>query len=526
MRRRAPRPLLASQSHLGVAVAPVDGSERPHRLITVGDSLTQGFQSFAIHKTDWSWPAQIARAMGFERFTYPTFDGPPGCAGLPFNLEEIVRRIDEAVGMRSLTFDRVTAAGAAIAAYSQVGRYWDDQDERTLPVDGGPYGNLAIWGWDLRDALDKTWGWCLDRIEHPPAFGTQLLDAAIGPVRGVSHANERTALRTLWNSSLGVVRQRSTTQLSAAQAFGAENGGEGVETAVVALGANNALGSVIGMRVRWSETAGFQDLEDKRRYTVWTPAHFRHELRDVADAVRGINAAHTIWLTVPHVTVVPLLRGVGEKPAYSRYFARYTRPWISDADFDAYVNPCLTGDEARAIDSAIDEYNWAIKELVHDERVHGRDWLLVDLCGLLDRVAYRRYLASPLSQPEWWKPMEQEHPVLAPALDRLPLVPDTRFYTSDRYGRTAGGLIALDGVHPTTIGYGLIANEVLDVMTRCGVRPSPTAPSAAGIDFEDLIRQDSLIAHPPLHLEEIGRAVAYLGERVDIAEAYLGIQAS
>ena len=41
---------------------------RPHhepaalnRLVTVGDSLTQGFQSLAISKTDLSWPAQVAR---------------------------------------------------------------------------------------------------------------------------------------------------------------------------------------------------------------------------------------------------------------------------------------------------------------------------------------------------------------------------------------------------------------------------------------------------------------------------------
>ena len=41
----------------------------------------------------------------------------------------------------------------------------------------------------------------------------------------------------------------------------------------------------------------------------------------------------------------------------SRYFPFYTRPWITDEDFDPKRDPHITGDEARAIDSAIDAYN-------------------------------------------------------------------------------------------------------------------------------------------------------------------------
>ena len=35
-----------------------------------------------------------------------------------------------------------------------------------------------------------------------------------------------------------------------------------------------------------------------------------------------------------------------------------------------------------------------------------------------------------------------------------------RYFSSDHLGRYAGGLVALDGVHPTTIGYGLVAHEI------------------------------------------------------------------
>ncbi len=47
---------------------------------------------------------------------------------------------------------------------------------------------------------------------------------------------------------------------------------------------------------------------------------------------------------------------------------------------------------------------------------------------------------------------------------------DTRFYHVDRAGRRrAGGIVSLDGVHPSVIGQGLLAHEFLKVMKEAGV---------------------------------------------------------
>lgn len=51
-------------------------------LVTIGDSLTQGFQSGCISRTDISYPALIAHAMKWN-FTYPKF---PNEEALPLNL--------------------------------------------------------------------------------------------------------------------------------------------------------------------------------------------------------------------------------------------------------------------------------------------------------------------------------------------------------------------------------------------------------------------------------------------------------
>src|SRR5262249_41770642 len=173
---------------------------------------------------------------------------------------------------------------------------------------------------------------------------------------------------------------------------------------IVFLGANNALQAVTDLRVTWSAD-GFDDVAKKGAYTVWRPTHFQAELAKVADAVRGIRARHVIWGTVPHVTIVPVARGVGGKlrPG-SRYFPYYTRPWIADPDCDPRDAPFITGAQARAVDSAIDQYNDAIAHTVAAARRDGLDWYLLDCAGLLDRLAQRRYLDDPNARPAWWSP--------------------------------------------------------------------------------------------------------------------------
>lgn len=68
----------------------------------------------------------------------------------------------------------------------------------------------------------------------------------------------------------------------------------GIETLIVFLGANNALSSVVDLKVVWSE-AGYDDLRRKGRFTVWRPEHFAAELGQLAQAVERIRARHVIW---------------------------------------------------------------------------------------------------------------------------------------------------------------------------------------------------------------------------------------
>ena len=61
---------------------------------------------------------------------------------------------------------------------------------------------------------------------------------------------------------------------------------------------------------------------------------------------------------------------------------------------------------------------------------------------------------------------------------------------SDETGRLQGGLFGLDAVHPTTAGYGIIAQAVLDVLNAAGI-------ASPRIDFTQLLAQDTLNSRPP-----------------------------
>ena len=63
-------------------------------------------------------------------------------------------------------------------------------------------------------------------------------------------------------------------------------------------------------------------------------------------------------------------------------------------------------------------------------------------------------------------------------------------------------MFSLDRVHPTTVAYGLLAQEIINIMQLAGVRffsqngqVERTGP--VSVDFERLVRLDTLITSPP-----------------------------
>ncbi|HEX8068322.1 MAG TPA: hypothetical protein VF546_00120 [Pyrinomonadaceae bacterium] len=504
------RPLNQPPAPLPLAETP------PHRLVALGDSLTHGFQSGAIFNTDLSYPAIIAYELGwYDQFRRPTY---PGLGGIPLNIELLLRKLERSFGAEINWWELAPATFTVRQHMAEVEDWWERGPGARVPNVAGLNHNLAVYGWDLRDALSRTAAVCAAAIKRPK---DQLF------MQLVENANERAALRVFNSEGKKSDARAGLTVLDMARQMGEEGAGgqPGIETLIVFLGANNALGSVLSLQVNWSGD-GYDKLDKKTGYNVWRPTHFKNELELLAAEVRQIKARHVVWCTVPHVTIAPIARGVARKLAPgSRYFPYYTRPWILDGQFDAKDDPHLTGAEARAIDSAIDQYNYAIRRLVRAEREAGRDWLLFDVAGLLDRLACRRYEDDPAARPVWWRKYE-----LPPELTMLDPTPDSRFFTSDATGRRlSGGLFSLDGVHPTTVSYGILAQEFINIMQQHaavtfymgdGVTPR-TGP--VKVNFKRLIAQDSLVADPPKQIAADLRLLGWADQRLDLLRRLLRV---
>ena len=497
---------------------PVDvdrtGSPR-NRLVTIGDSVTHGFMSGAIFRTDLSWPAVVAFELGsFDSFRRPLYEAPSGPGGIPLDIERAVRAFESRFGSKLDWHEIVRAAGWLHGYLDEIEDYWERKPGGRPPTRGEILHNLAIYGWDLRDTLTLTATLVRRRIGR-------ARDDVWFPKQKIEDDNDRAALFVL-ETARGSGR-RALTPLGAARILGnqgtdASPAGPGVETLVVMLGSNNALQAVTKLKVAWSGN-GYADVAKKGAYTVWRPDHFAAEWALLVAELRQIRARHVIVATVPAVTIAPIARGVrGKVRLGSRYFPYYTRPWIRDEDFDPDADPHLTDEDARVVDSAIDAYNETIIASVAAARQEGLDWYLLDLGGFLDRLASKRYLADPAARPAWWTPYP-----LPPQLASLDPVPNTRFFASGPDGRLDGGLFSLDGIHPTTIGYGLIAQEVIAIMNRAQVEfrwPTGDPKQAPGaVDFARVLGSDTLINRPPASLTGQMATLGWFDDKLDWVQA-------
>jgi len=75
-------------------------------------------------------------------------------------------------------------------------------------------------------------------------------------------------------------------------------------------------------------------------------------------------------------------------------------------------------------------------------------------------------------------------------------------------------------VHPTTIGYGILAQGVARIMQHAGV-PFPDQngqprPDPIDIDFPRLVQQDTLITQPPKSIGGDLGALGFANEAIDI----------
>ena len=431
------------------------------RLVAIGDSLTQGFHSLAITNTDQSYPAMIAEAMGIRppEFRLPDFRGK---GGLPCSLEWLARRLEEKYGADLDAFEWIRSLHTIEDCLDEVEDYWE-RGPGTRATADVLYHNLAVWGFTVADSYQTTAATCRERTRN-------VKDNWWKPP---SDPMLRTALNVL--NPARVDSRWGDTQVSIAARIKATEGT--IDHLIACLGINNCLLSVLTLDAD-AET-GDDPPESTGGYTLWRPRAFEKEYVALADRISAIEARHVYVGTVPHVTIPPVTRGImksrGALPEGRKYFDYYTHFWIHDREFDEDRDPYLSGQDVEKIDRYIDEYNAVIRREAHE-----RGWRVVELCQVLDQLAVRRNHGRPTY-------------VLPQAISDLSI----RFLELTAGGKLKqGGLIGLDGLHPTACGYALVAQLFIDEMRA-------NEPAIRNIDFAAVRAADTLVSHAPRTLDDM-----------------------
>lgn len=481
------------------------------KLVSIGDSLTQGFQSGSISKTHFSYPAILAECLGESNFKIPDFSG---AGGLPFNIEAIVYFLAN-FGPHPGFLQKLAAWQAVRGFNGFVEDYWE-RGAGNGPSQTGPlHHNVAVWGFQFGDSYRLSEKISREQIPH-----AQRNFSIIRRIPEQPHY--RTIRRTL-NPSFDPQYQ-NLTQIDVAQQLAESEGG--IDNLIVFLGANHCLSTVIDLEIRESTAQDCDRLPHERQSTLWRLEDFETVLNRATERLAKIPATHVFIGTIPSVTIPPIIRGVTPEQLGKNqqdaegYFEYYTYFWVWDCNFSTKTDKYLTRAEVKMIDERIQRYNDLIRAKA---KTYG--WHIVDICEMLRRLAFRRQRGS----------IAYEFPTdLVNALRRNPktrdrVSSDGRVFLDTRYARVdpqapnpenryRGGLFSLDGIHPGTIGYGLIAHEFLQVMQSVWKQAGKSVP-VHPINWDRIIEGDTLVSNPPINLAALQDTVSFLYNRTPLRKA-------
>ena len=466
------------------------------KLVAIGDSLTQGFLNGSISKTHLAYPAFIAECLGDTNFNAPDFSG---AGGLPLNFEALLNYLEENVPPDSGYSEQAIQQFLGL-----VEDYWT-RGEEIQPSPTGPlHRNLAVWGFQIPDCNQLSDALCRRYMDSMMAHSIQQKSerALYGTVRQTLNPSQSPQYQTL-------------TQLGVAQKIAEQEGG--IDNLIFWLGSNHCLDTMVQLGLEWSTEETLNQPLHLRTANLWRPEHFQQALRCVADKVDQLGAKNIFVGNVPHITIPPVSRGLtpGAAPGEGRdadgYFEYYTHFWVWDSEFDPAKYRHLTRSQVKEIDAVVDEYNQIIRS-----EAAARGWHLVDTSNMLDRLAFYR---QP-DQPQYTFP-----PELVAALQVNPktqdrvtsdgtVLLDTRYFTIDPQAETSGdryqgGLFGLDGAHPTTLGYGLIAHEFLQVMQQVW-REQGENSTVKPLDWDKIVASDTLLTETPENLADLQNVLAVL----------------
>lgn len=458
----------------------------------MGDSLAQGFKNGGIYRTDLSFPAMLSRAMGNgSQMNLPSFSAQ---AGIPINMEVLIRGLEDEYGEAINLFNTVQAGHHIYYTLKRIKSYWEGQVISLKNEDQQkPYHNQAVWGFSISDSWLLNEKFCREYIRNnKPQYSvfSVLPDQAM-----------YTTARLVLNPTFGK-QFEGHSQIDNLKELSDDGG---IENLIACLGHNNIVGAVTKLKIEFSEESDLNAPFNERRCTVFRPKHFEQELRILYNKLSELDVKRVFVPTIPYVTIPPAIRGVntGDCVPGDGYFDYYARFWIWDEDFDPDKHPHLTRDDAIKLDEIVDQYNNTIKKLADEF-----DFVVVPVGRYVEAAARRRHLPDTISPfPEGFIKALKKNPKTSFMVNELgqPNISTDYLRINQETGKVEkGGIFSLDGLHPSTIGYGLIANIYKMSMEKHGVKFENE------IDWDFVIENETLVTDPPKLLHNLRLLLRFL----------------
>ena len=476
------------------------------RLFTIGDSLAQGFMSGAAARSDLCFSTHVAKQLGIPDYKYPHW--PQG--GLPINIENVLRRLNRVYGSDISGIEWLFVAGTVNAVVDRSEDYYERGDGSADTPYRSPIGlgaeapdffhNIAVWAFDIADAWQITPNLCREMIDD--AEDVWFDD---GILSGPSGSFYRTALQVLNPSRKAEFNDY--TQLHWLEHHVKQ---EGVENLILWLGNNSVLGTALDLQIRMTPNDPnarpgtlSHGQRTRRNWNIWHPEDFRHDYEALISRVIGIMGGNQDpWRVfignIPHVTIPPLIKGLEPtiQEGNRTYYTAYTY-FPFGKEFAHKTRRYLTGKQAMFIDRRIDDYNAVISQIIRDanQQLSGDPetgpFHIIDFNTMMQSIAFKRNAGNP----------QYVFPAFFAGKKKL----TTHYYHVDRQGELIeGGLFSLDGVHPSIIGQGLIADEMLKAMAVAGVTDDSGNPvDATKLNWQEIWSKDELVRRPISLMSEL-----------------------
>lgn len=456
----------------------------------MGDSLSQGFKNGCIHRTDLSFPAILARSLGKVPFEQPSFSAQ---GGIPINLEVLIRSLSEKYGDDITIRNSFGAATDVFKTLKRVKAYWEGRTRSLKTEQHTPYHNQSIWGFAISEVLNMN-----EKLSREYIRENKIRYSVFNILP--DHAMYTTA-RLVLNPTFGPKHALHSMTDNIRELH--EDGG--IENLICCIGHNNIVSSVTGMKLTYSEKSDILAPYAERKCTVYRPDHFKTEMRTLYETLSKLDIRRVFVPTIPYVTIPPAIRGVnpdGTDPV-GGYYDYYSHFWIWDDEFDPGRHEHITRLQAIELDQVVDQYNQIIRDLAREFDFH-----VVPIARHVSAVARRRRGANSVAPlpKEFIHALKKNESTryLAEETNRIRISTDY-IRMNEQNGRIdRGGIFSLDGLHPTTIGYGLMANIYRMRMEEAGVEFEKP------IDWDWIIENEPLITDPPPLLNNLRNMLRFL----------------